>query len=120
MVYSSSLTRRDDTCYHLGMKNIGTLSFCLLVILGCSSASVKEVKLSDGQAGYDVKCLGDLSKCQQRAKVLCSGKYLIHNTFSENALAQALERDSLTMRLQCVNDVASLEQCSKTGVNCVL
>jgi len=33
---------------------------------------------------------------------------------------RALEMDDLTMRLQCVNDTASLEQCSQPGVNCVL
>jgi hypothetical protein len=102
------------------MKNLGTLSFCIWLLLSCSTASVKEVKLSNGNSGYDVKCLGDLSKCQQRAKVLCSGKYRIHNTFSDIPLLSALEREDLTMRLQCVNDVASVEQCSQPGVNCVL
>ena len=114
------LTRNDGACYQTGMKNIGTLSFCLWLLLGCSSASVKEVKLSNGSAGYDVKCLGNLTKCQQRAKVICSGKYRVHNTFSEVPLMRALEMDDLTMRLQCVNDTASLEQCSQPGVNCVL
>jgi len=120
MVVSPVLTLRDSACYQWLMKNIGTLSFCLWLLLGCSTASVKEVKLSNGTDGYDVKCLGDLSKCQQRAKVLCSGKYRIHNTFSDIPLVRALERSDLTMRLQCVDDVASLEQCSQAGVNCVL
>ena len=102
------------------MKNLGTLVTCLTMFVACSTASVEVVNLSDGNKGYDVNCLGSLDKCEQRARVLCEqGKYRIHNTFSDN-LYDLTAREGLTMRLQCLDEQANLEQCSLPGVRCVL
>lgn len=102
------------------MKNIGTLLTCLTMFVACSTASVEVVKLSDGQKGYDVSCLGSLDKCAERARVLCQdGKYRIHNTFSDS-LYDLTAKTGLTMRLQCLDQQANLEQCSQPGVRCVL
>lgn len=90
------------------------------MFVACSTASVEVVKLSDGKKGYDVSCLGSLDKCQERAKVLCDeGRYRVHNTFSDSFYDITAEK-GLTMRLQCLDEVANLEQCSLPGVNCVL
>jgi hypothetical protein len=102
------------------MKNLGSLAACLVLFFACSTPTVEVVKLSDGKKGYDVSCLGSLDKCQQRAKVLCDkGQYRVHNTYSNN-LSMVETNDDLIMRLQCLDEQASLEQCSLPGVSCVL
>ncbi len=100
------------------MKNLGTLLCCLAYLFGCSSATVKTIQLSDGNRGYDVNCLGNEAKCKERARILCeSGKFRVHNIFDDSNF---LEGAGLTMRMQCLEETANLEQCSYPGVNCVL
>lgn len=102
------------------MKNFGTIACCLALYFSCSTPTVEVVKLSDGIQGYDVSCLGSLEKCQQRARNLCDkGQYRVHNTYSNN-LSMLDSNDDLIMRLQCIDEQASLEQCSLPGVSCVL
>lgn len=93
---------------------------CLTMFVACSTASVEVVKLSNGNKGYDVNCLGSLDKCEERARVLCGkGRYRVHNTYSDS-FYDITANTGLTMRLQCLDEQASLEQCSLPGVNCVL
>lgn len=92
----------------------------MILLIGCSTATVEVLKLSDGAKGFDVNCLGSMDKCQQRAKVLCEkGRYRVHNTYSDD-LFEMDANAGLTMRLECLDEQAGLEQCSLPGVHCVL
>ncbi|MEC7275137.1 MAG: hypothetical protein VXV96_02365 [Bdellovibrionota bacterium] len=102
------------------MKNLGTLLSCMAFLVSCSTATVKTITLSNGVKGFDVNCLGDQSKCEKRAKTLCeSGKIRVHNTYESN-LMSLQEKTSVTMRMECLEESASLEQCSLPGVSCLL
>lgn len=102
------------------MKNIGTLFFCLAYLFGCSTATVKELRLSNGNKGFDLKCLGGQTKCEERARVLCDGKYRVHNLFEEDPLSYSIEK-GLTMRLECLKVTAKVyKECSQPGVRCLL
>ena len=102
------------------MKNLGTLVFCLAFLAGCSTATVKELRLSNGNTGYDLKCLGNQHKCEERARILCDGKYRVHNLFEDDPLAYSIEK-GLTMRLECLEETAQVfKECSQPGVTCRL
>jgi|TARA_Y100000780_G_scaffold229574_1_gene249592 hypothetical protein len=102
------------------MKNLGTILFCLAYFVGCSTATVKELRLSNGNKGFDLKCLGSEMKCEERARILCDGKYRVHNFFEDDPLSYSLEK-GLTMRLECLEETAQVyKECSQPGVSCRL
>lgn len=89
-------------------------------LFGCSTASVKEVRLSDGKTGFDLNCLGGKTKCQERARVLCDGKYRVHHFYDNDISSYTIEK-GLVMRLECLQESAQvLKECSEPGVNCYL
>lgn len=85
-----------------------------MVIVGCSTTPVNDVKLYSEKKGYDVTCNEGIDECYQYADTQCGGRFRVHHSFEDTILLET------HMRFECLPDRKSLTACKEVGVKCVL